>query len=80
MIGTSQLGELSDDINRRVENAISGSDQPTEQALEQAFVKSNAIFHKKCLSKCDGEQLRRLQVDLTENVGLISIQIRVYFY
>lgn len=78
MIGTSQLGELSNDINRRVENAISGSAQPTEQALEQAFVKSNAIFHKKCLSKCDGEQLRRLQVDLTENV--ISIQIRVYFY
>ena len=51
-------------MTQRVENIIKGSAQPTKQALEQVFVK-----------KKDGAQLKRLQVDLSEEVGLGSIQI-----
>ena len=58
-----------------VKNVIKRSARHTEQALEQAFVKNKAVFYKKCLSKYDGAELKRLQADLTEEVGLGYIQI-----
>ena len=54
VIDAWQLGRLSSDMTRRVENIIKRSAQPTEQALEQVFVQNKAVFHKKCLSKYDG--------------------------
>ena len=41
------LGSLvgsSNDITQRVESVIKRSAQPSEQALEQAFVKNKAVF------------------------------------
>ena len=66
-----QAGGLSNDMTGRVKNIINRSAQLTEQA----FIKNKAVFHKKCLFKYDGAQLKRLQMDLTEEVGLVSIQI-----
>ena len=70
MIDAWQLSWLSSDMTQRVKNVIKRS---TQQALEQAFVKNKAVFHKKFLSKYDEAWLKRLQVDLTEGVDLISI-------
>ena len=63
----------------RVKNLIKRSDRPTEQALEQTVFKNKAVFHKKCLSKYDGAGLKRLQADLTEEVGLVSIKYKYIF-
>ena len=68
-----QHGGLSNDMIQRLENVIKRSAQPTEQTLEQAFVKNKAVFRKRCLCKYDGARLKRLQVDLTEEVILVSI-------
>ena len=70
VIDAWQLSWLSSDMTQRVKNVIKRS---TQQALEQAFVKNKTVFHKKCLSKYDEAQLKRLQVDLTEGVDLVSI-------
>ena len=53
VIDAWQLDGISNDMAQRVEIVIKTSAQPTKQALEQAFVKSKAVFRKKCLSKND---------------------------
>ena len=68
VIDAWQLSGLSNDMTRRVKTLI-------ERSLKQAFVKNKAFFHMKCLSKYVGALLKRLQVDLTEEVSLFSIQI-----
>ena len=73
VIDAWQLDGTSNDMTRREENVIERPAQPTEQALKQAFVKIKVVFHKECLSKYDGVRLKTLQVDLTEEVGLVFI-------